>query len=216
MQQFYLYILISALTIASPGPGVLLTLTNTLNYNLRYAIVGIAGVSVGMGLISVFAASSVGLIIVSSRFALSLVKLLGAAYLVYLGVRLFKAAPRKPDKNSFDHNTEELPSAFVRFKQGLFVSLLNPKPIVFFIALFPQFINTDESFVLQFFILSSTFCILVFIIHMTYAFFASAARKKISSDGAFAVINKVGGCVFIVFATGLLYSFAVPYLEGYR
>ena len=63
MQQIAFYILIASLTIASPGPGVLFTLTNTLNYNLRHAMAGIIGVAAGMGVISIVAASSIGAII---------------------------------------------------------------------------------------------------------------------------------------------------------
>lgn len=74
MQQLYLYILIASLTIASPGPGVLLTLTNTLNYNLRNAMAGIIGVAVGMGVISIIAASSVGVMITTSQLTLLIVK----------------------------------------------------------------------------------------------------------------------------------------------
>ncbi len=60
MPQIAFYILIASLTIASPGPGVLFTLTTTLNYNLRQAMAGIIGVAAGMGVISIVAASSVG------------------------------------------------------------------------------------------------------------------------------------------------------------
>ncbi|STW31043.1 Homoserine/homoserine lactone efflux protein [Klebsiella michiganensis] len=77
MQQLYLYILIASLTIASPGPGVLLTLTNTLNYNLRNAMAGIIGVAVGMGVISIIAASSVGVMITTSQLTLLIVKGIG-------------------------------------------------------------------------------------------------------------------------------------------
>ena len=93
MQQLYLYILIASLTIASPGPGVLLTLTNTLNYNLRNAMAGIIGVAVGMGVISIIAASSVGVMITTSQLTLLIVKGIGAAYLIYLGVKLFRSVP---------------------------------------------------------------------------------------------------------------------------
>jgi threonine/homoserine/homoserine lactone efflux protein len=94
MQQLYLYILIASLTIASPGPGVLLTLTNTLNYNLRNAMAGIIGVAVGMGIISIIAASSVGDYYHLSADAVDR-QGVGAAYLIYLGVKLFRSAPRR-------------------------------------------------------------------------------------------------------------------------
>ena len=141
MQQIAFYILIASLTIASPGPGVLFTLTNTLNYNLRHAMAGIIGVAAGMGVISIVAASSVGVIITMSRLALLAVKIIGAAYLIYLGSKLLRSLPRAMNNNAAIPGTDVAPSASQSFRQGLLISLLNPKPIVFFMALFPQFIN---------------------------------------------------------------------------
>ena len=167
MQQLYLYILIASLTIASPGPGVLLTLTNTLNYNLRNAMAGIIGVAVGMGVISIIAASSVGVMITTSQLTLLIVKGIGAAYLIYLGVKLFRSVPRALNQ-PLSSADSTMPSASQRFRQGVLVSLFNPKPIVFFMALFPQFIHPQQPFIPQFSVLSITFCILVVVIHSLY------------------------------------------------
>jgi threonine/homoserine/homoserine lactone efflux protein len=93
MQQIAFYMLIASLTIATPGPGVLFTLTNTLNYSLRHAMAGIIGVAAGMGVIAIVAASSVGAIITTSQLALLAVKVTGAAYLIYLGSKLFRSVP---------------------------------------------------------------------------------------------------------------------------
>ena len=117
MQQLYLYILIASLTIASPGPGVLLTLTNTLNYNLRNAMAGIIGVAVGMGVISIIAASSVGVMITTSQLTLLIVKGVGAAYLIYLGVKLFRSVPRALNQ-PLSSADSTMPSASQRFRQS--------------------------------------------------------------------------------------------------
>ncbi|HCL5637915.1 LysE family translocator [Klebsiella sp. T2.Ur] len=212
MQQIAFYILIASLTIASPGPGVLLTLTNTLNYTLRNAMAGIIGVATGMGVISIVAASSVGVIITTSQLALLVVKVVGAAYLIYLGVKLFRSVPRVLSSTPGLLKEPAMPSAGQRFRQGLLVSLLNPKPIVFFMALFPQFINPQQPFVPQFSILSGIFCFLVIIIHSLYGFFAYAVKKKMSSGNLFSKLNKTGGVVFMCFATGLILSALNPYI----
>lgn len=212
MHQLYIYILIASLTIASPGPGVLLTLTNTLNYSLRNAMAGIIGVAVGMGVISIIAASSVGVIITTSQLALLLVKGIGAVYLIYLGVKLFRSGPRVLNQNSSSPEEMTMPSVSGRFRQGVLVSLFNPKPIVFFMALFPQFINPQQAFVPQFTVLSITFCILVVIIHSLYGLFAHSVKKKMASGHAFVKLNKTGGVVFICFAAGLIVSAVHPYL----
>lgn len=212
MQQIAFYILIASLTIASPGPGVLLTLTNTLNYNLRNAMAGIIGVAAGMGVISIIAASSVGVIITTSQLALLIVKVAGAAYLIYLGIKLFRSVPRVLSNNPDTTETVLLPSAGQRFRQGLLVSLLNPKPIVFFMALFPQFIDPQQPFVPQFSILSGIFCFLVIVIHSLYGLFAHSVKMKMSSGNIFRKLNKTGGMVFMCFAAGLIVSALHPYI----
>lgn len=159
MENFYLYMFIASMTIMTPGPGVLLTLTNTLNFDLVKAIPGILGVSAGMAIISVIAASSVGMIIASSNLAMTIVKILGAMYLSYLAYKLFNSTSVKTLSRSDDHAVIECPSTISRFREGLMISLLNPKPIVFFMSLFPQFINPEKSFAPQFVALSVVFCI---------------------------------------------------------
>ncbi|MCS5990672.1 LysE family translocator [Klebsiella variicola subsp. variicola] len=178
MQQVAFYILIASLTIASPGPGILLTLTNTLNYTLRNAMAGIIGVATGMGVISIVAASSVGVIITTSQLALQVVKVIGAAYLIYLGGKLFRSVPRALSNAPGLPEEPAMPSAGQRFRQGLLVSLLNPKPIVFFMALFPQFINPQQPFVPQFSLLSGIFCFPVIVIHSSLRFFRACRKAK--------------------------------------
>ena len=140
MQQLYLYILIASLTIASPGPGVLLTLTNTLNYNLRNAMAGIIGVAVGMGVISIIAASSVGVMITTSQLTLLIVKGVGAAYLIYLGVKLFRSVPRALNQ-PLSSADSTMPSASQRCR------CLTPNPLCFLWRCFPSlFIRSSPLF----------------------------------------------------------------------
>ncbi|MBG6249140.1 MULTISPECIES: LysE family translocator [Symbiopectobacterium] len=212
MPQLYLYILLSSLTIASPGPGVLLTITNMLNFNLKNAVADILGIAAGMGAISVVAASSVGVLIVSSSYSLIVVKVAGASYLAYLGVKLYKSAPKLVDKNRMV-NINEMPSTIARFRQGFLLSLLNPKPIVFFMALFPQFITNNNSYVFQFLVLSLTFCLLVIVIHCIYGVFASAIKREISSHHLLSVLNKVGVVIFMLFSAGLFISSLLPFWQ---
>src|SRR5688572_23845930 len=88
MNQYLIYIAISSLTIASPGPGVVLTLSNTINYGTKRAVLGFTGIASGMGILAALAASSVGLIASQTPSILSVVKITGAIYLTYLGIRL--------------------------------------------------------------------------------------------------------------------------------
>jgi homoserine/homoserine lactone efflux protein len=205
MHEYILYILLASLTIASPGPGVVLTLTNSLRFGLLNTIPGIIGISLGMLFISIVVASGIGIIIARSITIFSLVKYIGATYLVYLGLKLWRAT----NLNLSNINSFEKKHVFSRkkyFKEGLGITILNPKPIIFFIAFFPQFIDSNQSYLLQFSLLSTTFCFLIVIIHLLYAIFAQILKYKASgSDQYFLIINKVGCVCFIGFALGLIF-----------
>ncbi|PHM72354.1 LysE family translocator [Xenorhabdus sp. KJ12.1] len=203
MHNLYLYTLISALTIASPGPGVILSLTNSLNYSLSRAIPGFIGVAVGMATISVIAATSLGLLLTSSNNSLIVIQLVGGIYLAYLGQKLFRSIPR-----TFKNPSLELRYAgfWKTFREGYLITLLNPKPIVFFMALFPQFTNSRKPFFSQFIILSAVFCCLCFLIHFLYGMFAHIVKQKMKTGKAFLVLNRTGGIVFCFFATILIYN----------
>ncbi|KHD99254.1 lysine transporter LysE [Pantoea stewartii] len=212
MQQISVYILIASLTIATPGPGVILTLTNTLNYSLRSALAGIAGVTVGMGTVSAAAASSLGLIITSTPSALLSLKIAGALYLAYLGTKLFRSAPGNLTHADTSSAKRPPPSSGRRFCQGLVVTLLNPKAILFFMVLFPQFIDSEENFIPQVILMSVIFCTLVILIHSAYGLSAHAIKNKIASGHLFGMLNKAGGLVFMLFSAGLIVSSIKPYL----
>ncbi len=211
MSQYFLYIAISALTIASPGPGVLLTLSNSLNYNFREALAGITGITVGMGWIALIAASSLGVIISSSPATMNIVRIIGALYLAYLGVKLLRSKPKINTTGIIYKDSP--PSWLSRFKQGMFVSIFNPKPIIFFMALFPQFLESNKPFISQFTLLALTFCALVFMIHCLYAYAAHALINNSARSG-FVAINRVGGIAFMGFSLVLIYSVCLSFFTG--
>lgn len=177
MSGLLVFITIAFLTLSSPGPGVLFTVTNSINYGVRTALFGIIGLIIGMFVIAVISASGVGLIITSNPTIFTVLKFVGAFYLMYLGYKNF--VKTSPSQDLLDTETsEKAVSKSKLFYQGLFASLLNPKTIVFFIALFPQFIDIKEKIINQFLILSLTFCLIGFLIHLVYANFSSIFKEK--------------------------------------
>lgn len=192
------YLLIASLTIASPGPGIVMSITNSIKYGLSGAVPSIFGVVLGMFIVALISATSVGGLLASSVIAFSIAKLIGALYLVYLGFKLLRSTSIK-SRNDVEMRPNYLPPTG-RFKEGLLLTLSNPKPIVFFIALFPQFIDIATPYAIQFLILSITFCLLVLLIHTVYAVFAQSIKLKIMSAGGLVIINRVGGACFLVFA----------------
>ncbi len=205
MDQYLLYLMISVITVASPGPGVILTLSNSIRHGIKPALSGVVGIAMGILLIAIISASSLGVLLATSALAFTILKYVGAAYLIYLGVKLWKSPIMKLEDDSVNDSFYE-PQYLLRFKEGFLVSLLNPKPIFFFMSLFPQFINHEQSYLLQFSVLTLTFCGLIIAVHTAYVLGANAIKGWLSTPKGSKAINRVGGSVFVLFGFGLATS----------
>ncbi|AXA67504.1 MULTISPECIES: LysE family translocator [Pseudomonas] len=201
MQHFALYLLLCGLTIASPGPGVLLTITNALQLRLRGALPGILGVVLGILLVAILASTALGALVSSSPRTLQGLQLVGALYLGWLGLRRLRspaAQGRQPAA------TRPSVSGGRHLLQGLLVSLTNPKLIIFFLALFPSFIQADRPVLPQLVLLVATFCLMSFIIHCSYAGAATVLSARLTSGTPLARLQRAAGALFLVFAALLL------------
>lgn len=203
MSGLLVFITIAFLTLLSPGPGVLFTVTNSINYGVRTALFGISGLIIGMFVIAVISASGVGLIITSNPTIFTALKFIGAFYLMYLGYKNFSKKTPSQDLIT-DQQSDKNLSKSKLFYQGLLASLLNPKTIVFFIALFPQFIDIKKEILNQFLVLSLTFCLIGFLIHLVYANFSSIFKEKMLAGNNFSILNKISGAIFFLLAILLI------------
>lgn len=201
MELYHLFVLMAAVTVVSPGPGVLMTLTNALHYGWRETFAGILGIACGALVVAAISATSVGVLLSASATAFMVLKYLGAAYLIYLGIRLFRAPPF-----AFAERAASGGSARRRFAEGITLQLTNPKAIFFFLSVFPQFISPGRSYALQFAQLVLTYAILVVIIHCIYAAFAQKARSYFISHAGGRIINRTAGTVFVAFGALLALS----------
>ena len=213
MDQYLLYLVIVIITVASPGPGVVLTLSNAIRYGTKPALSGVLGISFGIFIIALISASSLGVLLATSAVAFSILKYMGAAYLIYLGIKLWRSPVLKLEENmregmggGMEGNIEARPSYGLRFKEGFFITLLNPKPVFFFMSLFPQFINHQQSYIAQFAALTLTFCITIIVVHSTYTFAANSIKSWLVSPRGSKWVNRTGGSVFVLFGLGLATS----------
>ncbi len=200
MKLFPIYLMVSALTVASPGPGVVMTLTNGLRYGARKALPGILGLAAGIVFIAAISTTGLGLFITKSPLAFTLFKFAGAAFLIYLGVRLWLAPP-------FQFGQVEAHDAnwMRRFLEAFTLQFSNPKAIVFCLFVFPHFIEPEENYFLQFSILTSTYALLILVIHLVYAMIAARVRKRLSSPRGGKLLNAISGTAFIVFGVMLAF-----------
>lgn len=214
MDQYLLYLVIVTITVASPGPGVVLTLSNAIRYGTKPALSGVLGISFGIFIIALISASSLGVLLAASSVAFSILKYMGAAYLIYLGTKLWRSPALKLEENigeslgkkieeNREGSIETQPSYGLRFKEGFFITLLNPKPVFFFMSLFPQFINHQQSYIAQFTALTLTFCITIIVVHSTYTFAANSIKSWLVSPRGSKWVNRTGGSVFVLFGLGL-------------
>ena len=201
MNLYLLFLTVATLTVLSPGPGVLMTLTNALRYGLRGTIGGILGIAFGALLVAGISATTLGAVLAASALAFTVLKLAGAAYLIYLGARLWRSPP-VPVASEQAHQA----SFKRRFLEGLSLQLTNPKAIFFFLSVFPQFIEGEAGFVRQFALLVLTYAALVMVIHTGYALFAHQARAWLTSERGGRTVNRLGGATFMCFGVALTFA----------
>ena len=201
--QFSLWVaLVGAGTLISftPGAGAINTMSNALNAGFRRSIWGILGQQAALLIHIVIVALGVGLLVASSPIAFNVIRYAGAAYLVFLGIRQFLAKPELDAERSRVLGDEPRWSMFQR---GLWVNMLNPKAIVFFLAFLHQFIQVDRPLAAQYLIVAAT--VVVIDVLVMWFFFAVAARsfQRFTRDArGQRVLNRVFGLLFV--AVGVL------------
>ncbi|TDR32364.1 LysE family translocator [Hydromonas duriensis] len=201
MTSYVLFIIMAVLTILSPGPGVLKSVTNALNYGFKSALVGVLGLSTGVFCVATLSATSLGALLAASQTAFDVLKYCGAAYLIYLGVKLWLSPAIE-----FDRTSKTAASYRRLFVEGLLFQFSNPKALVFFLSVFPQFINHEQNYATQFATLVLTFCVLLIVIHTTYAFFAHKVQSFLKTGRGGRIMNRMGGSAFIGFGVLLASS----------
>nr|WP_246362036.1 LysE family transporter [Neomicrococcus lactis] len=185
----------------TPGAGAINTMTNAINEGFRRSFWGILGQQAALLIHVIIVAAGVGLLIANSPTAFNVVRYAGAAYLVFLGVKSILAKPVS-EETALDIRKNE--PAFSMFRRGVWINLLNPKAIVFFLAFTPQFIRPDQPLLSQYLIYIGTI-ILVDVLVMWF-FFAAAAkifRRFTRSARGQCIMNISFGVLFILVA-GLL------------
>ncbi|MBE2318909.1 LysE family translocator [Solirubrobacter sp. CPCC 204708] len=168
-----------------PGPSVLFIVARTLEHGRRGGLTSMLGVETGALLHVLAATAGLGALVAASPHALLALKLAGAAYLLYMGVRAFRgrgeaAVTRAGSK---------------LYRQGLLVDALNPKTAMFFVAFLPQFIDPAGDVALQTLLLGLTFVALATLTDTAYALLASTIRIR--------HVSKVAGATYIGLAGAL-------------
>jgi len=191
---FGLFCLASVALAVVPGPAVTYIVTQSVDKGRRAGLTSALGVASG-GLVHVAAATAgLSAVIASSATAFTTVKLVGAVYLVVVGIR--RILSKDPDAE-----IEVQPAPLRRlYTQGVIVNVFNPKTALFFLAFLPQFVNADKgSVALQVALLGMTFALIAFASDAMYALLASFLAGKLRRTGTGAKLRRwISGGIFIV------------------
>jgi threonine/homoserine/homoserine lactone efflux protein len=192
-----LFSLVAFIAIVTPGPTVLLALSNGSRFGLRASLPGMFGAVLSDFVLVAAAALGLGALLAASEFWFSVVKWIGAAYLAYLGLRLlFSKGELKLS------GPEENLSSKTIFLRSFLVAVTNPKGYLFVGAVLPQFIDTAAPQLPQYLAIAAVFAALDFVVMFGYALAGAQAIRFLQARGL-AWLNRICGGTLIALAAGL-------------
>lgn len=185
----------TAVLLAIPGPTVMLVVSYALSHGRRATLATVLGVALGDFTALTCSVLGLGAVLVASAALFTAVKWVGAAYLIYLGIKLWRAPATVGDASNGAAPAETRPGRILF--HAFAVTALNPKGIVFFIAFLPQFLDPARPMAAQLAVVTATFVGLAAINAGIYGLMASAARRAIRKPSVQLAVNRVGGTCLI-------------------
>jgi len=198
------YLIISVLTITSPGAAILLAINNSMKYDLRAVVFSSLGNILGLFLLSLVAMFGVGVLVKTSDIFFWILKIIGAVYLIYLGLKHMTSGHKNFSLSQSNEHIRNYNPKKV-FMKGFLVAATNPKPILFFTAIFPLFLSPNYPVVLQFFIMTFTFMAISFVSLMTYGLISKHAKAWFFDEKSLEWFYKISGSVFVLMGIGMLF-----------
>lgn len=191
------YLIATILIILAPGPSVLFTIARAIAWGRVAAIATVIGNAFGMFLVSVLVAFGLGPLLQSSKLFYNGIQWAGGAYLIYLGYSAIAAS--KIDAQGLQKTEGSKPSFFTSIKNGFWVGVLNPKSIVFFAAILPQFVDQEKNNVTaQLLLLGAIFATIALISDGSYGLLAGTVRSWLAGDVKRLIfMRRFGGVVMI-------------------
>lgn len=194
-----LFSVVAFIAIATPGPTVLLALTNGSRFGVRASLAGMAGAVVSDFVLVSAVAVGLGALLAASETLFTLVKWVGVAYLAYLGFRLIRSRGMLADTPV---DAPGAASARALFLRSFLVAVTNPKGYLFCSALLPQFINTAEPVAPQYLVIGLLFATIDFSVMLAYAF-AGVQAIRLLRDRGVLWLERISGAALLTLAGSL-------------
>ena len=186
------YLVATVIVLAIPGPTIMLVVSYALAQGRRTALASVTGVALGDTTAATLSLAGLGAVLATSALLFTVLKWVGAAYLVWLGWKMWRTspAPLETVATATRDGKTILLHAWI-------VTALNPKGIAFFIAFLPHFIAPGAPVTPQLVLMGVTFVGLAIVNALVYALAASAVREKVNRPTTLKAINRLGGSVLI-------------------
>ena len=202
------YLVAAILIILAPGPSVLFAIARAIAWGRATAIATVAGNALGMFSLSILIAFGLDPILEQSELAFISVQILGGLYLIYLGIDALRHS--KVHAEDMVNQGDIRPSAIKSIKDGFWVGALNPKGLVFFAAILPQFLDKNsENLTAQLLIMGATFALLAFLGDGTWGVLAGTVRIWMAKSPIRLIrLRQLGGAVIVLLGIFTLISAA--------
>jgi len=203
MDSLLTYISIAAMMVVIPGADTMLLVKNTLSYGPKAGRYTVLGMATGLSFWTLIAILGLSVVIAKSVILFSTIKYLGAAYLIYLGIKSFfakslfsleeiQAQANGPTNSSSRHNKES-------FMQALLSNVLNPKTVLVYITIMPQFIDLNGNVNQQLIVLASILTLLAVLWFLTLVYVIDYAKKWLNNSKFQKVFQKSTGLMLVGF-----------------
>lgn len=206
------FVVAACIIAISPGSGAVLSMSHGLAYGVRKTSATIFGLQAGLIVLLVIAGAGIGSLLLASEVAFTIVKTVGALYLIYLGLCQWRARVADPLAGATTVQGElqgalqsAPPSLRQRFLTGFLTNITNPKGVIFMVAVLPQFITPARPMLLQLLILGVTMCAIDLVVMHSYAFLASAMQRFFRDANAVRSQNRFFGGILMAVGAGLFF-----------
>ena len=193
------YFIATIILSVSPGPGVFSSISSGLHHGFRLGLWNGVGMQAANVLMVIFVSLGLGALLLASETLFTLVKWAGVAYLIYLGIVTWRAPPRGFEDDRDDEET----TARGVFMRGFWVNATNPKGIIFFAAILPQFIDVARPQLAQYAIFALTTFAVDLVVMMGYTAVAAKVLRVMSDPGKLRLVNRTLGGAFIAAGVAL-------------
>lgn len=204
---WFTYAIAAVLIALSPGSGAVLSMSHGLAYGVRKASGTVLGLQLGLVLVLVVAGAGVGSLLIASELAFSIVKIVGALYLIWLGLSQWRA-PVHPAPAAASGEVQQaaaVPPLRKRILTGFLTNATNPKGILFMVAVLPQFIDNSRPLLPQLAILGATMVVIDVTVMHGYAFLAQSMQRFFRDARSLKAQNRFFGGMLMAMGAALFF-----------